>query len=140
MQRARPKLLGVAPFVLTVNLSFGALIYTVSAIVLIFGLWIYYDVRDRKLIDAKRRRVGLLPEGRAPMREGTALHALEDGEAVGRVTSGGFSPSLGAPLAMGYVPIDLAAPDTCLFGAVRGRMLPVTVARMPFIETRYKRA
>ncbi len=57
MQRARPKLLGVAPFVLTVNLSFGALIYTVSAIVLIFGLWIYYDVRDRKLIDAKRRRV-----------------------------------------------------------------------------------
>ena len=42
---------------LTVNLSVGALIYTVSAIVLIFGLWIYYDVRDRKLIDAKRRRV-----------------------------------------------------------------------------------
>jgi len=97
-------------------------------------------ILDQIAKGAKRRRVGLLPEGRAPMREGTELHAGEDGEVVGRVTSGGFGPSLGAPVAMGYVPIDLAAPDTRLFGSVRGRMLPVTVARLPFIETRYKRA
>ena len=74
------------------------------------------------------------------MREGTELFASEDGTPVGRITSGGFGPSLGAPVAMGYVPIDLAAPDTRLFGSVRGKMLPVTVARMPFIETGYKRA
>ncbi len=89
---------------------------------------------------AERRRVGLRPEGKAPMREGTELFAREDGEPVGRITSGGFGPSLGAPVAMGYVPIDLAAPGTRLFGRVRGAMLPATVTRMPFIETRYKRA
>ncbi len=97
-------------------------------------------ILDQIAEGAKRRRVGLLPEGRAPMREGTELFASEDGDPVGRITSGGFGPSLGAPVAMGYVPIDLAAPDTRLFGSVRGKMLPVTVARMPFIETRYKRA
>ena len=83
---------------------------------------------------AARRRVGLRPEGRAPMREGTELFADEAGEAVGAVTSGGFGPSLDAPVAMGYVPIALAAPGTRLFGRLRGRMLPVTVAKMPLIS------
>jgi aminomethyltransferase len=90
---------------------------------------------------AARRRVGLSPEGRAPMREGTELYAAEDDVApVGRVTSGGFGPSVDAPVAMGYVPIALAAPGTRLFGLLRGRKLPVTVAKMPFITPGYKRA
>jgi aminomethyltransferase len=90
---------------------------------------------------AARRRVGLIPEGRAPMREGTELYAAEDAaEPVGRVTSGGFGPSVDAPVAMGYVPIALAAPGTRLFGLLRGKKLPVTVAKMPFITPGYKRA
>ena len=88
---------------------------------------------------ATRRRVGLRPEGRAPMREGTELLAAEDGEAVGAITSGGFGPSLDAPVAMGYVPIALAAPGTRLCGRLRGRPLPATVAKMPFITPGYKR-
>jgi aminomethyltransferase len=88
---------------------------------------------------ATRRRVGLRPEGRAPMREGTELLAGEDGEMAGTITSGGFGPSLAVPVAMGYVPIALAAPGTRLFGRLRGRVLPATVAKMPFITPGYKR-
>jgi aminomethyltransferase len=87
---------------------------------------------------ARRRRVGLLPEGRAPMREGTELFVGE--AAVGAVTSGGFGPSLNAPVAMGYVPIEHAAPRTRLQGRLRGKMLPATVAKLPLIEPGYKRA
>ncbi len=89
---------------------------------------------------ATRRRVGLLPEGRAPMREGVELFADEAGPAVGRITSGGFGPSLGKPVAMGYVPIDLAAPGTRLWGELRGSRLPATVARLPLIRPGYRRA
>jgi aminomethyltransferase len=89
---------------------------------------------------AARRRVGLRPEGRAPMREGTELFADEDGPPVGSITSGGFGPSLDAPVAMGYVPIDNAAPGTRLLGRLRGRMVPATVAKMPLVRTGYKRA
>jgi len=88
---------------------------------------------------ATRRRVGLRPEGRAPMRDGTALFADEAGEGIGTITSGGFGPSLDAPVAMGYVPIGSAAPDTRLLGRLRGKMLPATVTRMPFIAPGYKR-
>ena len=89
---------------------------------------------------AARRRVGLLPEGREPVREGTELFAEEGGEAVGRITSGGFGTSLGAPVAMGYVPIGLATPGTELLARLRGKTLPVTVAKLPFVKTGYKRA
>ena len=88
-----------------------------------------------------RRRVGLLPEGRAPVRGGSALFASEDGDTqIGLVTSGAFGPSLGAPMAMGYVPSDLAATGTRLFAEVRGKKLPVKVADMPFVKPNYKRA
>lgn len=80
-----------------------------------------------------RRRVGLRPEGRAPMREGTVLF---DGDlAVGHVTSGGFGPSVGAPVAMGYVSTGTSA----LLGEVRGKRLPVAVCPLPFHPTTYKR-
>ncbi len=84
-----------------------------------------------------RRRVGLRPDGRAPMREGTAL--FDRDTAVGHVTSGGFGPSVGAPVAMGYVPAALADAGTSLSGEVRGKHLPLTVSPLPFHPTTYKR-
>ncbi len=87
---------------------------------------------------AARRRVGLRPEGRAPVREGTALQDA-DGRAVGRVTSGGFGPSYGGPVAMGYVETALAKPGTELRALVRGKPQPVTVDKLPFVQHRYHR-
>ncbi|MGH1355221.1 MAG: glycine cleavage system aminomethyltransferase GcvT [Thalassovita sp.] len=89
---------------------------------------------------ATRARVGLRPEGRAPMREGVQLFAsAEGGEAIGQVTSGGFGPTVQGPVAMGYVPADLASPDTQIFGEVRGKRLPVQVVQLPFVPAKFKR-
>jgi aminomethyltransferase len=89
---------------------------------------------------AAMARVGLRPDGRAPMREDTPLFDSEDADApVGEVTSGGFGPSVGAPVAMGYVPRPLAEPGTRLWGEVRGKRLPVTVAKLPFVAPGFKR-
>ena len=89
---------------------------------------------------AARRRAGLRAEGRAPVREGALLFAdATAGEPIGKVTSGGFGPSLNAPVAMGYVPTHLSALDTKLFAEVRGQRLPLTVAAMPFVKNTYKR-
>ncbi|MDJ0638262.1 MAG: glycine cleavage system aminomethyltransferase GcvT [Paracoccaceae bacterium] len=86
---------------------------------------------------APRRRVGLLPEGRAPMRAGTELYAGETH--VGTVTSGAYGPSLEAPMSMGYVTTEYAETGTKLEGEVRGKRLPVTVADLPFRPSNYKR-
>jgi aminomethyltransferase len=89
---------------------------------------------------APRRRVGLRPEGRAPVREGAALFAdATSSEPIGTVTSGGFGPSLNAPVAMGYPPSALAAPGTQVFAEVRGQRLPLKVATTPFVPNTYKR-
>jgi len=89
---------------------------------------------------AARRRVGLLPEGRAPVREGAALFAdAAASEPIGKVTSGGFGPTLNAPVAMGYLPTALAANGTTIFAEVRGQRLPLKVAPMPFVPNTYKR-
>ena len=89
---------------------------------------------------ATRRRVGLRPEGRAPVREGAALFAdATSAEPIGKVTSGGFGPSLNAPVAMGYLPSSLSAVGTSVFAEVRGQRLPLTVAAMPFVPNTYKR-
>ena len=85
-----------------------------------------------------RRRVGLRPEGRAPVREGTEL-VDEEGRSVGRVTSGGFGPTVGGPVAMGYVEVGLAGAGTRLQALVRGKAQPVEVSRLPFVEPRYFR-
>jgi aminomethyltransferase len=88
---------------------------------------------------ASRRRVGLRAEGRAPVREGAPLFA-ENGETpIGAVTSGGFGPSLNAPVAMGYVPTDFAKNGQRVFADVRGQRLPLQVAPMPFVANTYKR-
>lgn len=86
----------------------------------------------------RRQRVGLLGEGRAPVREGTDL-LNADGHVVGRVTSGGFGPSAGKPVAMAYVEFAYAAVGTRLDALVRGKPLPVSVAPMPFVAQRYCR-
>jgi aminomethyltransferase len=89
---------------------------------------------------APRARVGLLPEGRAPMREGVDLFAApEGGEPIGRVTSGGFGPTIGAPVAMGLIARDHAAVGTPLYGEVRGKRLPVAVVALPFVPANFKR-
>ncbi len=87
-----------------------------------------------------RRRVGLRPEGRAPVRAGAPLFADESaGEPIGHVTSGGFGPSLGAPVAMGFVPTAFTAPGTRLFAELRGARLAATVATLPFVPAGFKR-
>jgi aminomethyltransferase len=89
---------------------------------------------------AARRRVGLRPEGRAPVREGAALFADEtSSEKIGAVTSGGFGPSLNAPMAMGYLPSAQAAIGGRVFAELRGQRLPLVIAPMPFIPNTYKR-
>lgn len=89
---------------------------------------------------ASRRRVGLKPDGKAPVRAHAALFAdAQGGTPVGEVTSGSFGPSVEGPVAMGYVATEHAAPGTLLFAEVRGKYLPVTVAALPFISPTYKR-
>nr|WP_211368698.1 glycine cleavage system aminomethyltransferase GcvT [Sphingomonas carotinifaciens] len=85
------------------------------------------------------RRVGLTVAGRQPVREGASVVA-EDGSVIGRVTSGGFAPTLGAPIAMAYVPAELAAPGTAVKLIQRGKLHDATVAAMPFVPHRYVRA
>jgi aminomethyltransferase len=87
-----------------------------------------------------RLRVGLKPEGKAPVRGHTALFADEAGaRQVGEVTSGGFGPTVEGPVAMGYVAADFAATGTTLYAEVRGKYLPVSVSALPFITPGYKR-
>jgi aminomethyltransferase len=89
---------------------------------------------------ATRRRVGLRPEGRAPVREGASLFAdSAAAEPIGKVTSGGFGPSLNAPIAMGYLPPSHAANGSTVFAEVRGQRLPMQVAPTPFVPNTYKR-
>lgn len=87
-----------------------------------------------------RRRVGLLAEGRAPVRGGAPLYsdpAFADG--IGKVTSGAFGPTVEAPVAMGYVATACAAPKSPVFAELRGRAVPAVVASLPFVPARFKR-
>ncbi|AHG45509.1 aminomethyltransferase [Rhizobium leguminosarum bv. trifolii CB782] len=89
---------------------------------------------------AVRRRVGLKPEGKAPVRGHAKLYADAEGKAeIGEVTSGGFGPSVEGPVAMGYVPVSHAAAGTLVYAEVRGKYLPVTVSALPFVTPTYKR-
>ena len=88
---------------------------------------------------AARKRIGLVPEGRAPMRGGVALFDAEkDGSQIGIVTSGGFGPSVGHPIAMALVDAGLA-PEAIIYGEVRGKRLPAKQVPLPFHKATYKR-
>jgi aminomethyltransferase len=93
-------------------------------------------VRDELARGPSRKRVGIKPEGRAPAREGTEILSIE-GERIGIVTSGGFGPSVNAPVAMGYVQSAHAASGTPVNLMVRGKALAASVAPMPFFPHRY---
>jgi aminomethyltransferase len=97
------------------------------------------DVVKRQIAEGpSRKRVGILPEGRAPAREHTEITDAS-GQKIGEITSGGFGPSLGAPIAMGYVTAAQAAAGTPVQLVVRGTPRPAKVAPMPFIPQRYYR-
>jgi aminomethyltransferase len=87
---------------------------------------------------AAQKRVGLLVDGKQPVREG-ALILDAEGNEVGRITSGGHSPSLGRPIAMGYVATALAQPGATLTVEQRGKLFQAAVAPMPFVPHRYHR-
>ena len=87
---------------------------------------------------APRRRIGILPEGRAPIREGEVLND-STGRRVGRLTSGGFGATLDAPLAMGYVETASSATGTPLSATVRGKPRACKVSALPFVPHRYYR-
>jgi aminomethyltransferase len=95
-------------------------------------------VRDQLENAPPRRRIGIRPDGRAPARALTEIVA-GDGTEAGTVTSGGYSPTLSAPIAMGYVRTDLAADGTTLHLLVRGKPLPARVVPLPFVPHRYAR-
>jgi aminomethyltransferase len=94
------------------------------------------ELADELAAGPAMRRVGLLPEGRAPLREATGL-LREDGNVVGRITSGLFSPSLERPIAMGYLRADCAQDNSPLHAMLRGRAIAVSRAALPFVPHRY---
>lgn len=97
-------------------------------------------ILDELANGTSRKRVGLLGEGRAPIRAGTRLFDSPDSEdAVGTVTSGSFGPSVGRPVAMGYVATAHATAGTPLSAEVRGKRLPAEVTAMPFVPSNYRR-
>ena len=74
------------------------------------------------------------------MREGVELFAAESGgEAIGKITSGGFGPTVGGPVAMGYLPVDQSATGTTVYGELRGKRLPLVVTALPFVAANFKR-
>ena len=87
---------------------------------------------------ADKKRVGLSVDGKAPVREGTVL-VNDNGDEIGVITSGGFSPSLEKPIAMGYVKTAYAKTGTAIFAMVRGKQRPLTVSKMPFVPQNYVR-
>ena len=87
-----------------------------------------------------RQRVGILPEGRIPVRAGARIFDIESGKTpIGTVSSGGFSPTLNAPMAMGYVETPYKSPGTQTNVEVRGKLLPARVTALPFVKTGYRK-
>ena len=85
-----------------------------------------------------KKRVGIRPEGRAPARDGTIITDAA-GREIGKITSGGFGPSVGGPIAMGYVEANSSVPGTKIQLVVRGNPMPAEIVTLPFIPNRFKR-
>jgi len=88
--------------------------------------------------DVKRKRIGMVGLGKAPVREGAELYNSA-GDNIGVVTSGTAGPTKGSPIAMGYVEKAYAVLDTEIYAEVRGKKLPMLIQKMPFVEQRYHR-
>jgi aminomethyltransferase len=98
------------------------------------------EVIARQIADGpERRRVGIRPDGRAPVRNGAAVLDAE-GREIGIVTSGGYGPTVEAPVAMGYVARAASEAGTALQLVVRGHALPGRVVTLPFVAPRYRKA
>ena len=87
---------------------------------------------------ATRKLVGIKPDGRAPARQGVEVQS-PDGSSIGAITSGGFGPTVGGPVAMGYVAADYAAPGQAVNLIIRGKAQPATIVALPFVQQNYKR-
>lgn len=85
-----------------------------------------------------RKLVGIKPDGRAPAREGVEIQTLA-GVTIGSITSGGFGPTVGAPVAMGYVQTEHSAPGEKVNLIIRGKAQPAEIASLPFVQQNYKR-
>jgi len=98
------------------------------------------QILDHITNGAERKRVGLRPDGRAPMRAGTVIFADETTTTpLGTVTSGGFGPTVGGPISMAYLTKSSAAKDTTVFAEVRGKRMPAIVCALPFTPANFKR-
>ena len=87
-----------------------------------------------------RKRVGFLPQTRAPMREGVEIYETESSkEVIGEITSGGYGPTVGHPVAMGYINSEYVDSNDNLFGELRGKRVPVKIAKLPFVPLNFKR-
>jgi aminomethyltransferase len=95
-------------------------------------------IREQTEKGIQRRRVGILPEGKLPLREGTVLLNGDDVE-VGKITSGGFGASAGGPIAMGYVEVAWGHLGSRLQAMVRGKCIPCQIVKLPFVQHRYFR-
>ena len=88
----------------------------------------------------ERKRVGFLPQTRAPMREGVEVFETERSkDTIGIITSGGYGPTVGHPVAMGYIDSKYAQNKNNLFGELRGKRVPVKVSKIPFVPLNFKR-
>jgi aminomethyltransferase len=85
-----------------------------------------------------RKRVGIRPDGKAPARDGTIVQDM-NGRDIGKVTSGGFGPSVNGPIAMGYVEASSSVPGTSVQLIVRGQAMPATIVKLPFVPNNFKR-
>ena len=87
-----------------------------------------------------RKRVGFLPQTRAPMREGVEIYETESSkEVIGKITSGGYGPTVGYPVTMGYINSEYVDSNDNLFGELRGKRVPVKIAKLPFVPLNFKR-
>jgi len=99
------------------------------------GELILEQIKSKKF---SRKRIGLLGKSKAPVREGCLLFDADNNQ-IGIVTSGTFGPTIGMPVAMAYVATDFSNIDTEIFAEVRGKKLPMTVVKMPFVAANYFR-
>ena len=103
------------------------------------GGFIGHENIEKDLIDGvEKKLVGIKPLGKLPAREGTKI-LNKNGKIIGEITSGGYSPSLQAPIAMGYINAEILQENYEILLSVRGNLLPAEIVSLPFVEHKYFR-